>query len=140
MLAPYQIETEDIDGATDIVGSRSRQEALAYGEQFLLTADPDLAWIATDEGFDTPIYVTKQVWDLLEEVKDKPEARRIRAWLILRPAKLNLNFPGPHPRYFTTIITRAPDDRYHPMVLVVGQQDFDDYTPVITIAFQGEER
>jgi hypothetical protein len=117
----------------EVIYAYTRKQAIEDGYQVLLTDYH--AKLARQAGWKYPVYLTRGVWDLIEEaVEAKKHYNDMNGvlWNILYMARFG-NDITEDTRAFTVIITGTGRKRNHLFYVQVGPRDIDDPTPAITI-------
>jgi hypothetical protein len=131
MNSDTQNATKEIFG--EVIYAYTRKQAIADGYQVLLTDDH--AKLARQAGWKYPVYLTRGVWDLIEQaVEAKKHCNDLSGvlWDVLFMARFGSNI-SEDTRAFTVIITGCGRKQNHLLYIQVGPTDIDDPTPAITI-------
>jgi hypothetical protein len=116
-----------------VIYAYTRKQAIEDGYQVLLTDEH--AKLARQAGWKYPVYLTRGVWDLIEQaVEAKQYCNDMSGvlWDVLFMARFGSNI-SEDIRAFTVIITGFGRKRNHLLYIQVGPTDIDDPTPAITI-------
>jgi hypothetical protein len=120
----------------EVIYAYTRKQAIEDGYQILLTGEH--AELARDAGWKYPVYLTRGVWDLIEQaVTSKTHCHDLTGvlWNILLMARFGKDI-AEDTRTFTVIITGCGRNRKQQLYLQVGPTDMDDPAPAITIMLQ----
>lgn len=131
MNSDTQKTNSDVFG--EVIYSYTRKQAIEDGHQVLLTEK--YAELACDAGWKYPVYLTRSVWDLMEQsVASKQDGDMTGVlWNILVMARFGDDIAN-DTRAFKMMISGCYDKkRLREIYLQVGPTDIDDPAPAITI-------
>jgi hypothetical protein len=131
MNSDAQNVNQDIFG--NVIYAYTRKQAIEDGYQVLLT--DDYAKLARQAGWKYPVYLTRGVWDLIEQaIEAKKQCNDMSGvlWDVLFMARFGQDITQ-DTRAFTVIITGCGRKRNHLLYIQVGPTDIDDPRPAITI-------
>jgi hypothetical protein len=118
----------------EVIYSYTRAEALADGQQVLLTGE--LADMARQAGWRYPVYITDTVWNVVEAaIANKKHCNDLKGviWDILYMARRVGREVSPDTRIFEVIITGTGRRRVYQFYIQVGPTDIDNPDPALTI-------
>jgi len=129
------IEKQNVDHEVfgPVIYAYTRKQAIEDGYQVLLI--DEYAKLARQAGWKYPVYLTRGVWDLIEQtVESKQHCNDMSGvlWDVLFMARYGQDITD-DTRAFTVIITGCGRKKNHLLNIQVGPTDIDDPTPAITI-------
>jgi hypothetical protein len=119
----------------------TRQQAIENGSQ-ILAAD-ELAQIAEDTGFKLPIYLTRSVFNLIQQAVDHP--KYCNDWngvfhdlmnMAMLATRSNENTDSIK---FPCIITGTGHQSRHTFIMCIGPTDIDNPVPALTLMLPGDD-
>jgi hypothetical protein len=134
MNSDTQKTNSDVFG--EVIYTYTRKQAIEDGYQVLLTGKH--AELAREAGWKYPVYLTRSVWDLMEQsVASKQDGDMTGVlWNILVMARFGDDIAN-DTRAFKMMISGCYDKkRLREIYLQVGPTDIDDPSPAITIMLE----